>query len=106
MQGYETMELLEDSLLYKINLRLLHRLYQRDIEVCNWARTLIEKEFVRTEHRLISSLSMSATERYMELLKEKNAIVQRVQLRYIASYLGISSEHLSRIRASTKNTAL
>ena len=64
---------------------------------------LIEKEFVGTEHRLISNLSMSATERYLQLLKEKPEILQRVQLRHIASYLGISSEHLSRIRANTKN---
>lgn len=102
-KGYETIELLEESVLYKMNLEQLLRLYKQDIEVCNWARQLIEREFVRTEHRLISNLSMTATERYLQLLKEKPEILQRVQLRYIASYLGISSEHLSRIRANTKN---
>lgn len=102
-KGYETIELLEDSILYKMNLKQLLHLYQQDIEVCNWARQLIEREFVGTEHRLISNLSMTATERYLQLLKEKPEILQRVQLRYIASYLGISSEHLSRIRANTKN---
>ncbi|WP_455585062.1 Crp/Fnr family transcriptional regulator [Bacteroides sp.] len=102
-KGYETIELLEDAVLYKMNLEQLHRLYEQDIDVCNWARKLIEKEFVGTEHHLISNLSMSATERYLQLLKEKPEILQRVQLRHIASYLGISSEHLSRIRANTKN---
>lgn len=102
-KGYETIELLEDAVLYKMNLGQLHRLYQQDIEVCNWARRFIEKEFVETEHRLISNLSMTATERYLQLLKEKPEILQRVQLRHVASYLGISSEHLSRIRANTKN---
>lgn len=72
----------------------------------NWARQFIEKEFVGTEHRLISSLSMTATERYLRLMKEKPEILQRVQLRHIASYLGISSEHLSRIRASTKSMTI
>ena len=102
-KGYETIELLEDAVLYKMDLGQLQQLYRQDIEVCNWARQLIEKEFVGTEHRLISNLSMSATERYLQLLKEKPEILQRVQLRHIASYLGISSEHLSRIRANTKN---
>ena len=102
-KGYETIELLEDAVLYKMDLGQLQQLYRQDIEVCNWARQLIEKEFVGTEHRLISNLSMSATERYLQLLKEKPEILQRVQLRHIASYLGISSEHLSRIRASTKS---
>ena len=97
--GYETMELLEDSVLCKINLTPLTELYRSDIEICNWARQLIEKEFVRTEHHLISILSQSAAERYTQLLHEKPEILQRVQLRHIASYLGITSEHLSRIRA-------
>lgn len=105
-KGYETIELLEDSVLYKMNLKQLHELYQQDLEVCNWARQFIEKEFVGTEHRLISSLSMTATERYLRLMKEKPEILQRVQLRHIASYLGISSEHLSRIRASTKSMTI
>lgn len=104
-KGYETMELLEESTLYKINLQTLTELYEQDIEVCNWARKLIEKEFVATEQRLISNLSESATERYLHLLREKPTILQRVQLQHIASYLGITPEHLSRIRANTKNTA-
>lgn len=98
-EGYETMELLEDSVLYKIKLLQLSDLFKSDLEICNWARQLIEKEFVRTEHHLISIISQSATERYMQLLQEKPEILQRVQLRHIASYLGITSEHLSRIRA-------
>ncbi|KIO44178.1 Crp/Fnr family transcriptional regulator [Sanguibacteroides justesenii] len=97
--GYETMELLEESVLFKINLISLAKLYQSDIEMCNWARQLIEKEFVRTEHHLISILSQPASDRYSQLLHEKPEILQRVQLRHIASYLGITSEHLSRIRA-------
>lgn len=98
-KGYETIELLEDAVLYKMNLEQLHALYQQDLEVCNWGRRLMEREFVGTEHRLISNLSMTATERYLQLTEEKPEILQRVQLRHIASYLGISPEHLSRIRA-------
>lgn len=93
------MELLEDSVLYKINLTSLAELFKTDLEICNWARQLIEKEFVRTEHHLISVLSLSAAERYAQLQKEKPDMLQRIPLRHIASYLGISSEHLSRIRA-------
>jgi len=98
-KGYETMELLEDSVLYKISLMQLSELYMRDIEVCNWARRLIEKEFVHAEHHLISVLSMPASERYAQLLNDKPEILQRIQLQHIASYLGITPEHLSRIRA-------
>lgn len=101
-KGYETMELLEDSILYRIELKQLTKLFEADIEVCNWGRQLIEKEFVKTEQRLIYNLSLTATERYLLLLHEKPEILQRIQLQYIASYLGISPESLSRIRTNTK----
>ena len=104
-KGYETMELLEDSVLYKISMTDLQALYHTDIEVCNWARRLIEREFVRTEHHLIGNLSEPAADRYARLLQEKPEVLQRVQLQYIASYLGISPEHLSRVRAGNKKRA-
>ena len=96
------MVLLEDSELYRVSGKDLQDLYCNDIVICNWARRLIEREFVRTEHHLIANLSEPAAARYMQLLREKPEIL-RVQLQHIASFLGISSEHLSRIRAITKN---
>lgn len=102
-KGYEVIELLEDSSLYQINQEQLMALYETDIEVCNWGRQLIEREYIETEQRLIYNLSVSATERYLHLLKRKPGVLKRVQLQYIASYLGISSESLSRIRNQTKH---
>lgn len=102
-KGYEVIELLEDSSLYQIDQEQLMALYETDIEVCNWGRQLIEREYIETEQRLIYNLSVSATERYLHLLKRKPGLLKRVQLQYIASYLGISSESLSRIRNQTKH---
>lgn len=102
-KGYETMELLEDSVLYEIELSRLTSLYHDDIDLCNWGRQLIEREFVRTERHLIANLAQSAKERYLYLMRSKKPILQRVQLQYIASYLGISPEYLSRIRSGIKN---
>lgn len=102
-KGYETMEILENSILYRIELKQLTKLFETDIEVCNWGRQIIEKEFVKTEQRLIYNLSLTATERYILLLQEKPDILQRIQLQYIASYLGVSPESLSRIRTNTKH---
>ncbi|MBK9330341.1 MAG: hypothetical protein IPM95_13820 [Sphingobacteriales bacterium] len=41
----------------------------------------------------------SSRERYEALLKSRPDIVQRVPLKYIASYLGMALETLSRVRA-------
>lgn len=51
------------------------------------------------ENRLFQFHTMSATERYLDILKKSPHIVQTIPLTIIASYLGISLETLSRIRA-------
>ncbi len=51
------------------------------------------------EKRLFQFHTLSATERYQLLLTNQPELVQKVPLTFIASYLGISLETLSRIRA-------
>ena len=71
-QGYESMELMEDS------------------------------EFLQTEERLISLLFTTASERYMKLIQDNPELLQRMPLECLASYLGITPVSLSRIRAKLK----
>ena len=101
-KGYEDIELLENGLLYELNTRNLQQLFGRDIYIANWGRKLAEQELVKTEERLISQQFQTATERYKELLKSNPDLIRRVQLGYIASYLGITQVSLSRIRAELK----
>ncbi len=100
--GYETIELLEDALLYKVPMAELEHLFQTDIQFANWGRKLTEKELIQTEERFIARQFKTATERYRALLEEMPELLQRVQLGYIASYLGITQVTLSRIRADLK----
>ena len=51
------------------------------------------------EERLLQFHTLDARERYLQLVKEQPHFVQKVQLTHIASYLGVSLETLSRIRA-------
>lgn len=51
------------------------------------------------ENRLFQFHTMDATARYNKLVKDQPHIVQYIPLTFIASYLGISLETLSRIRA-------
>lgn len=101
-KGYEDVELLEDGELYKLKTKNLQELFQKDIHIANWGRKFAEQELVKTEERLISLQFRTATERYKELLQDHPHLIQRVQLGYIASYLGITQVSLSRIRAERK----
>jgi len=98
-KSYENIELLEDCDLYKFNIAGLRSLYEEDVYLANWGRKLAEQELVKTEQRLIAMQFRTAQQRYADLVTEQPELLLRVQLGYIASYLGMSQVSLSRIRA-------
>lgn len=99
-EGYESerVQILEDSLLYYIQIDDLKRLCSQYIDIANWLRLLHQKAFVEMERRLIYHLYMSAEERYRDFSAKTPGIFQRVNLSYIASYLGISQVTLWKLR--------
>lgn len=99
---YEMVQLLENSILYAIPVKELEKLYFSNIEIANWSRILHQDAFIANEKRLISRLYETAEERYIELLKTRPELFQRVNLGYIASYLGISQVTLSQLRNKIK----
>ena len=64
--------------------------------------TLFERTFAYMKH-FFSFIKDTPEQRYLNLLKEKPQLIQRVPQHYIASYLGISSVHLSRIKNKLAN---
>lgn len=100
--GYENIELLEDCELYKLETESLRKLFNEDIHIANWGRKFAERELVKTEELIISRQFKTALERYKDLMRDKSDLLKRVQLGYIASYLGITQVSLSRIRAEIK----
>lgn len=53
---------------------------------------------VRKEKQKIDLMTMSAEERYLELLNNRTDIINRIPQKHIASYLGVTQQSLSRIR--------
>ncbi|EJL73113.1 Crp/Fnr family transcriptional regulator [Chryseobacterium populi] len=102
LPGYESIELLEDCELYKLETGSLRKLFNEDIHIANWGRKFAEKELVKTEELIISRQFKTASERYKDLVHDKPDLLRRVQLGHIASYLGITQVSLSRIRADVK----
>lgn len=61
-------------------------------------RILFQNSIVSHQHRLIQNLSVTADQRYENFSKRYPSLEQYVPLKYIASYLGITPEFLSKIR--------
>lgn len=101
-KSYESFELLENCTLYRIDLDAIKTLFYQSVEICNWARQFTEVNAIKTQKQLIDILVMTPEERYLDLFENDRSIFQRVPLKQIASYIGISPISLSRIRARIK----
>ena len=97
--SYESIQALEDCTLYYINYKDLQDAYNYFPEFNFIGRVLTEKYYMLSEHRLHSLRMQRAFEKYQYLLHHFPHLVQRVPSKSIASYLGITEETLSRIRA-------
>lgn len=94
----ESIQLLEGSMLWGISKDSLTRLMNGHHEIERLVRIAYEKYYIRLEERFVNAQFRTATERYQALLQQTPHILERVPLGYIAAYLGISPETLSRIR--------
>lgn len=61
-------------------------------------RLLVQRNLSSMQNRLIDTIAKPAQEKYLEFIKQYPTIPQRVAQHYIASYLGITAEFLSKIR--------
>lgn len=61
-------------------------------------RILMQRNLAVTQNRLFNTIAKTATEKYVEFLQQYPSLPQRVAQHYIASYLGISAEFLSKVR--------
>lgn len=61
-------------------------------------RKMAEKMFLIKSKRELSLLSKSAEERYLDLFSDRPKLLRQIPLKYIASYIGITLQALSRIR--------
>jgi CRP-like cAMP-binding protein len=92
-------ELLEDSTLYSVSYEAMENLYQKSIIHERYGRLFLQQVYVELVERMEDIQFHTAQERYDNLLIKQPHILQRVALKHIASYLGITQETLSRVRA-------
>lgn len=92
---------MEPSVLLEIRRERLFELSDRFPVWDRMRRNYAEQLFLYKEAREASLLLDSPEDRYLQFVRERPDLLQRVPLRHIASYLGITPEALSRIRRRT-----
>jgi CRP/FNR family transcriptional regulator, anaerobic regulatory protein len=97
--AHEAIELLEDATLACMHHDDLERLYNTFPEFNILGRKMVSRFFYFSERRQLMLRRHSAEERYQMFVEQYPTLFQRVNQKHIATYLGITEETLSRVRA-------
>ncbi len=95
----ETIAFLEDSHCIKLDLPMLRLQAKTNVVASNLVTAILEEHIEFLEARLMLLQHNEGVERYLHILEHEPALIQRIPLTHLASYLGISRETLSRLRA-------
>lgn len=96
-------ETLEPSGVYSIHHEKLAQLFEKSHALERAGRLSTLDNFVILENRLFALQFHTAQERYANFLRMFPGLINRVPLTHVASYLGITLETLSRVRANLIN---
>ncbi|MCC6817575.1 MAG: Crp/Fnr family transcriptional regulator [Bacteroidia bacterium] len=99
-----SVEALEPILAYQISYAHLQELYSISHTGERLGRINAELYLAFKEEREIMLLTMSAKEKYLNLIEKYPKLLNLVKLEHIATYLGITPQSLSRIRNSIRNS--
>ena len=77
----------------------LNALYETYIDIANWGRILHQNVNKELSHMFVERLQLSPKERYEQFNRRYPGLINRVKLKYVAAFLGISIYTLSRVRA-------
>ena len=96
IENYQAVEQAEIFVFTKSKIKMLLEEVPR-FEII--ARIATENELITCQRVIASFVTKSAEERYLDLLSTQGELFRRVPQQYIASFLGVSPETLSRIKA-------
>lgn len=89
---------LEPSEVLQLPRKELLRLFDRIPTLERFFRIKMQSAYAALQERTVHSMSKTADQRYLDFRKKYRAIEQRVPQYMVASYLGITPEHLSSLR--------
>lgn len=98
----KSIKALFDCQLWVLDIDTFQKLIKNNEAFHSFYYNLIEKQICLIDDYRIDLLTLTPEERYKKLLATEPQLMQQVPLHYLASFLGISSRHMSRIRKNIK----
>jgi CRP-like cAMP-binding protein len=99
-----TIGCLEDCRCIQLPYRLVNEVMNADENLKSLFVQYYLREVANLENRIKNATLMDAQERYINFCRQYPHLQDRIDLQYIASYIGIRAASLSRIRKRIKNT--
>jgi CRP-like cAMP-binding protein len=92
---------IEQTLLYALPKKVLEQVAMKSVNIQILYRKILEESLILSQIRADMLRFESAQDRYQKLVKRQPQLVLRAPLVYIASYLQMTPETLSRVRTQT-----
>ncbi|RFM28711.1 Crp/Fnr family transcriptional regulator [Deminuibacter soli] len=91
-------ELLEPTNVTAISFTFLQEFYAKYHNGEKVGRLIAEYQYIKRLRKEMDLLSLTAEERYVQLMQRNPVLIQNISVKHLSSYLGIQPESLSRIR--------
>jgi len=96
----ENLQAISDAEIISISKKSLEKLTASNTKWLEFMKIIAEQEYVNLERWIFNHQKDKAQQRYIDLITKQPKYIQQIPLQHIASYLGITQRHLSRIRAN------
>lgn len=97
-ESYESIQALEEGSVYFISYQQLSYIYKNFMEFNYIGRELLQKYYKLSEQRLYSLRMQRGLERFEHLKINHPLLIQKVEQKYLASYLGVTEQYLSMLK--------
>lgn len=89
---------IKDTIVEQIDFESLEKAYSLSANHQKYGRNIAESLYIKSNERIITLITKTAEERYLEFVQEHSDFIQHIPLKYLATYLGITPVSLSRLR--------
>jgi CRP-like cAMP-binding protein len=96
----ENLQAICDAEIISIPKKEIESLAKSNPKWTEFLKVIAEREYVDLESWIFNHQKDKAQQRYLDLITKQPKYIQLIPLQHIASYLGITQRHLSRIRAN------